>query len=237
MKILYAIKTTQKYLNRVQTILDTWLNDIDDYIFFSDHEDPGKNIILSSSDSSYMGTLDKSLYFFNNTKNIFLEEKSILDEYDWILVCDDDTFVNTKKCNEFVNGKDTSNSIAYCSIISPKKDPRNAIFRDYHNIFNQYNAFHYHSGGAGILISCDTLKKINENVKSEFPFVKNGIRFDDAVIGLNLIKHGVELIDSELFCSQGPSFYGNNDEDIKNKITYHHIDCDKMKVFWDILND
>lgn len=236
MKILYVIKTTKKYLNRIDTVLDTWLNGIDDYIFLSDHEDSEKNIILSSTDSGPWGLIDKSLYFFNNAKNIFLEGKSVLDVYDWILVCDDDTFVNTKKCNEFVMNKDTSDNVAYCSIISPQNNPENAIWAEYHDIFKQYDIFHYHSGGAGILISCNTLSKIHENSNNESPFVKNGIKYEDAGISLNLIKNKVNLIDSELFCSQSPGFYGDSDENVKNKITYHHIDTEKMKTFYSILN-
>lgn len=230
-KILYAVKTTKRYLTRIESILNTWLKDIPDYIFFSDHEDPERNIICASNDSSYLGTLDKSLYFFNNAGKIFLEDKSILDCYDWVFVCDDDTFVNTKLVNDFINDKDTSDRVAYCSVISinNEEDSTNRIFVDYKDVFEECGAFHYYSGGAGILISSNTLKSIDE-------YVKNGIVYDDAVIGLNLIKNNVELVDSKLFNSQPPEHYGRSDESILEKISYHHIKSERMKVLFDILN-
>lgn len=112
-KIFYAIKTTKRYQTRIDSILNTWLTGIDDYIFFSDHEDLDNNIILSSLDSSYEGTLEKFLYFFNNVGSISHKDsdKSVLDYYDWIFVCDDDTFVNTKMLEKFVTECDNEKLI------------------------------------------------------------------------------------------------------------------------------
>ena len=52
-KILYSLKTTRKYENRRKSQLETWLSGIEDYIYYSDHEDIDKNIILASHDDTY----------------------------------------------------------------------------------------------------------------------------------------------------------------------------------------
>lgn len=227
-KVLYAIKTTSKYQSRINSVLETWLSGLDDYIFYSDHEDTSKNIILSSHDSSYEGLVEKSLYFYNNLGNIFINEndESILDYYDWVLVCDDDTFVNTKKVKEFV--KDCDPTKAYCEIISPQKNPDNPIWSEYSDILNQTDL--YYSGGAGILLPTNCIKKINK-------FLDYKIRFEDCTIGITLHRNGIILVDCPLFHSQQPEFWGHSDKDIIDNMTYHHIDENRMYKLQGYLND
>jgi len=218
-KILYALKTTKKYQSRINSVLETWLSGCNDYVFYSDHEDLENNVILSSHDSSYEGLVDKSLYFFNNLGNIFLIDKdhSIIDYYDWILVCDDDTFVNRQMVEKFLHECDDSQ--AYCEVISPQKSPGNYIWTEYSNILRKDDC--YYSGGAGILISTKSIKKINK-------FLDYGMRFEDATIGITLNRNGIKLVDCPLFKSQPPEFWGQSDKDIIDNITYHHISEDRM---------
>lgn len=220
-KILYVVKTTQKHGNRISAILNTWLSGDEDYIFISDHEDLEKNIILTSDDSSYEGVLKKSLFFYNNLNNIKCNgsDVNILDYYDWILSCDDDTFVNTKMVRDFLKKCDKNDLLAYCVNVSPDKYPGNPVWSEYSHIFKDGDC--YFSGGGGILISSCTLKKVNN-------FVDYGNRFDDVAIGLHLHRSGVKLIDCSLFHSTHPEFYGHTDSDIINSITYHHISHDRM---------
>lgn len=219
-KILYVIKTTRKYQNRINAILDTWLSGCEDYIFISDHEDVNKNIILTGTDSSYEGVLKKSLYFYNNLNNIMCKSgMSILDYYDWILSCDDDTFVNTKMVENFLKSCDKNDLSAYCVKVSKEKYPGNPVWNEYPHVFKDGDC--YFSGGGGILISTSTLKKVDNYTDYEN-------RFDDVAIGLHLHRSGVELIDCPLFHSTHPEFYGNTDSDIVNSITYHHINHDRM---------
>lgn len=72
--ILYALKTTKKYESRRKCQLETWLSGIENYIYYSDHEDLENNVIFTSHDDSYQGLMEKSLYFYNNLGNIFLNE-------------------------------------------------------------------------------------------------------------------------------------------------------------------
>jgi hypothetical protein len=52
MKILYVIMHTQNQNERYDNVMNTWGRDVD-CIFYSDHEDLNKNIIISSNDTSY----------------------------------------------------------------------------------------------------------------------------------------------------------------------------------------
>lgn len=227
-KVLYAIKTTKKYEKRINAILNTWLEGIDDYIFYSDHEDLEKNIILSSNDSSYLsGTLSKTLWFFNNLKDIFVtDDKNILDEYKWIFFVDDDTFVNVKNLEKLL--VDLNDSFVYGHLFTREKNSDNPIWNKYKNILKESDC--YHSGGAGYLISTKILKSMSS-------FDDIGIIFDDATIGINLIRNDINLIHNEKFNPENPDFFDKDDIDIVNQITYHHIDPVRMFKLNKILRD
>lgn len=217
-KLLFAIKTTKKYQHRIDTILDTWLKNIDDYIFYSDHEDPEKNVVLASQDTSYLsGTLSKTLWFFNNLNKIFVEDnKTVLEEYDYIFFVDDDTYVNVNNLKQFLNTIDKKS--VYGHMFTPQKNIENPIWNLYKNILKETDS--YHSGGAGYIIPTNILKSVE--------FVDLGIVFDDAAIGINLIRNGVNLVHDERFNPENPEFYHRDNFDIINKITYHHISPSKM---------
>jgi hypothetical protein len=222
-KILFAIKTTEKYESRVNAILDTWLSTVEDYIFYSEHEDSEKNIIKVCDDGSYGGLEIKGLNFFNLLKDIETkDEKKILDYYDWIFFVDDDTFVNCKKINEFV--KTCDNTKAYGEIFTYETHPSNPLYSNPN--FNKLTK--WYSGGAGLLISTNSLKKVEyyENYNS---------RHDDVSIGINLINNGITLENCDLFKSQPPEFWGDVDECVNKKITYHHIDENKMRQLYFLL--
>jgi len=219
-KILFCIKTTKKYQHRINTILDTWLSGIDDFIFYSDHEDTEKNVILSSTDASYFGCLQKTIWTFNNLKNIYLSDKSVLECYDWICVVDDDTFVNTKKLDEYV--EEIVDDSVYGDLITPENNPDNPVWKD----FVPEHDYVYHSGGGGVLIPSKLLLDIE--------FEECGNVWDDVTVGVIFGRNNVPLVDSELFNSQPPDFYGKSDEDVNNVVTYHHISPDRMKSLYEI---
>lgn len=222
-KILYCIKTTKLYENRVNTIFNTWLTGIDDYIFYSEHEDESKNIIKVCEDGTYGGLEIKGLNFFNLIKTIETDKgENILNCYDWLFLVDDDTFVNVKNLNTFAKTADKNK--AYGQIFTFEKDSGNPMFRS--PGFDK--STRWYSGGAGILISSESLKKV-DNYKN---FNTN---HDDVSIGINLTKNGIELIDSDLFNSEPPEVWGEVDEDIIKKITYHHLTEDRMYKLYSIV--
>lgn len=220
-KILFCIKTTRRYQNRIDSIIETWLSGIDDYIFYSDHEDSEKNVILSSHDSSYLGCLHKTIWTLNNLKNIYLSEETILDYYDWICVVDDDTFVNTKKLDEYVETLD--NQSVYGHLFTSTKNPENPIWTS----FKPGHEYVYHSGGAGVLFP----SKIFSSVK----FKECGTVWDDVTVGVILGRNNIPLVHSDLFSPETPEYYDKTDEDVVNMVTYHHINPERMKLMYDIV--
>lgn len=222
-KVLFAIKTTEKYKSRVDAIFNTWLKDIEDYIFYSEHEDENKNIIKVCDDGSYGGLEIKGLNFFNLLKDIETKDgEKILEYYDWIFFVDDDTFVNFKKLNEFIETCDRAK--AYGEIFTYETHPTNPLYSNPN--FNKLTK--WYSGGAGLLISTDSLKKIKyyENYNS---------RHDDVSVGINLISNGIVLENCDLFKSQPPEFWGDNDVEVLKKITYHHISENRMYELYSLL--
>lgn len=227
-KILYSLKTTRKYKSRRDSQLNTWLSKIEDYIYYSDHEDLDNNIIIASHDDSYLGLLEKSLYFYNNLDNIFVNnsQKSILDTYQWIFIGDDDTFVNVSNMEKFLNTCDEE--CAYGCLFSPETHPRNPIWKG--PSYEWKPGETYLSGGAGILVSTKSIRKVNK-------FVSFGVNLtpEDCNIGLNFYRNGIKMVNSFLFNETVPEHYGKSDEDIINKITYHHISEDRMYKMYEYL--
>ena len=226
-KILFCVKTTKKYQDRIDSILDTWLTGIDDYIFYSDHEDSEKNIILSSTDSSYYGVLYKTIWILNNFKNIYISDKNILEEYDWICVVDDDTFVNTKKLDEYVETID--NNSVHGHLFTKTKNPENPIWNNGDvKGFILDKDYTYHSGGAGMLFPTNVLTNIE--------FKDCGTVWDDVTVGIILNNNNIPLVDSNLFNPETPEFHGKDDSDVKNVITYHHIGPERMSKLYAHIN-
>lgn len=222
-KILYAIKTTEKYSERIKSLFDTWMNGIDDYIIYSDHEDVSKNIIKVCEDSSYGGLEDKGINFFNLVKDIDTEDNiPMLEYYDWLFLVDDDTFVNVKKLEEFVS--ENKKEAAYGYVFSYQTHSDNPMFAS--PSFSKNTK--WYSGGAGLLIHTNAFKKVDS-------FVKYNTRHDDVTIGLNFERCGVELIHDDGFHSEAPEFYGHDYSSVHENITYHHIDVDKMKKLYEEL--
>ena len=164
-----------------------------DYIFYSDHEDLDKNIIKSSNDSSYKSNEEK----FCNILNLIPQE---YQNYDWFLFCDNDTFVNTKLLNEKLPDFD-----------------ENIVYGQELNTFHRDRSLFYVSGGAGKLIS----NKILQLIKGNVPNRKTS--YADVTLGYALRELNIPIQDYPLFKSQPPEFYGINDNDVQNFITFHYI--------------
>jgi hypothetical protein len=224
-KILYALKTTKRYENRRKSQLETWLSGIEDYIYYSDHEDLDNNTILASHDDTYEGLVEKSLYFYNNLGNIFIKgsDKSILDSYEWIFVADDDTFVNTKNMKKFL---ETCNDYCAYGYVAHRVDEPGNVWTNFSHIWKSDNK--YASGGGGILVSTKSLKKINK-------FIDYGINFEDCVISLNLLRNGIDIVHENGIHGTIPETFGQTDKDIIDNITYHHISDERMYTLYEYL--
>lgn len=220
--ILVCILHTHKNSSRYDNIVNTWGKNID-YLFYSDEEDLTKNIYKVSNRSDYSSAQEKQVNIINQMPEQYLK-------YDWYFFCDDDTFLNVNKLRNILSKLDT-----------------NIVYGEIRNSWASDRTLYYPMGGAGFLISKNIMFKIHGN------FIDNskyGIYHSDVTLGMNLRRLGVEMspiressIDTKpnqldgcpLLNSQNPSFYGIQDSDVYNYISFHYIkEYNEMKKLNDI---
>jgi hypothetical protein len=209
-KILIYIMTSRNNINRIENIMNTWGSDLD-IVFYSDHEDPTKNIIKVSDRTDYASNEEKQVNALNFLKNLYDEDNiPVLDSYDWIFLIDDDTYVNFKNLQKNIENFDKK--CVYGSIFDSEKDSDNPAYKN--NVIPLDMKFP--SGGAGYLISSETIKEFGE-------FENVGIGAGDLSVGFNLYRRKIEQINNQLFNSQPPRFFNHNKNQISNSISYHYI--------------
>ncbi len=197
MKILYLILHTKKYENNYKNVISTWGRDVD-FLFYSDHEDKGKNIIKVSNRDDYHSNEEK---FVNVVKQL---PKEYLN-YDWFFFCDNDTYVNTKLLNDSI----TKFNIDF-------------IYGQEIHTWTPDLSLGYFSGGAGYLVSNKILRHMIDNLKNY------NTGFSDVTFGLYIREHNIQKLPSDLFKSQPPEYYYINLEDTKNYISFHYIKTFEM---------
>jgi hypothetical protein len=207
MKILYVIMHTQNQNERYDNVMNTWGRDVD-CIFYSDHEDLNKNIIISSNDTSYKSNEEK----FCNILNLIPDR---YQDYDWFLFCDNDTFVNTKLLSEKITDFD-----------------ENIVYGQELNTYHSDKSLYYVSGGAGKLVSNKILQLIKGNVPNR------NTTYADVTLGYALRDLNISIQDYPLFKSQPPEFYKINDNDVQNFITFHYIKTTElMNKLYNLTNE
>lgn len=192
-KILYVLLHGSMNPDRYFNVKESWGKNVD-CLFYSDHEDNEKNIVKVSNRTDYHSNEDKHI------NALHYVSKNIKD-YEWFFFCDDDTFVNTKKLEEFVDTLDKE--FVHGSVIS--------------GTWPGDTSLSYCSGGAGYLIHSELLSKITQHVR----ILNTG--YSDVTLGLFLRELGIKSIDYNFFKSQSPSFYGISVDDVSNYITFHYI--------------
>lgn len=205
-KLLYVILHTCTRPDRYDGIVNSWGKDVD-YLFYADCEDVSKKIIKVSDDSTYSSNEPKHV----NVIKYLIENDY---QYEWFFFCDDDTFVNTKKLEsylDFFNQEKISGSV----IKTWGKDPN----------------LEYCSGGAGYIIHNSVLKKI-----SEFINVKQ-TGYSDVTVGLYAKELNIGFDNYDGFKSQDPKHYNVDKSTIKDMFTYHYIPSKEMSEYYQLIKE
>jgi len=224
MKILCTIKTGINHKkNRIPFLEKTWAKNID-HLYFSDYEDEEYDMIKTTDNTTYVGAGEKGINFLNLIKDIEYNNEKVIDIYDWFFYVDDDTFVNIDNLKNFVKTADKNKVYGY--IFDSEKNPDNPMYQ--RNIISKISKFP--SGGAGVLISSEVIKRVSN---FEF-FVVPSFGHDDVDMGLNFDMYKIEQVNSNLFNSQTPEFHCHNETQIKESITYHHVDSDLMQRLYEL---
>jgi hypothetical protein len=211
MKILLLLISTRKFKNtRLKYVTDTWLNDVDNYIIISDENNDNPKTIKATNDDSYESNTIKNLfalkYAYDNYNN-----------YDWIFICDDDAFINYENLKIELIKYPLDEPIMVGQII---------------NCFPEEKELYYCSGGAGYATNMNAVKKMYNTICN----YKTNIQFADVVIGKIAKIDNIKLIDNDKFRGQPPKFYNYENNEIKNKISFHYIrEPEHMNDLYNIL--
>lgn len=199
MNLSALVITTEKHVStRCSAVIQTWGQDMDRILFASDHDSP-PNFYKASEDSSYYSAEEKmtnGLLYFED------------EEFDWLFICDDDTFCNVKNIRAFIDGLDKDRLGCY--------GHTDRTYRERPDLL-------YASGGAGFVISKKTHGAICKVIMSnDLP----AVGWSDVRFGLYCEIAGVEMIDSDLFKWDTPVSLGI--QDVSLYVSFHHIDKGEM---------
>ena len=195
MSICYIILTCEKYLpTRGEWQKDTWLKKIgqDAYYFLSAKPDSHNRVLGWNTDDDYKSAPVKYIEFFKNTRQL-------LSKYDWIVMCDDDTYIYHNRLSNYLKAF----------------NPQEKIYIGY-----QWNhqPIPYMSGGAGFVLSATLYNELCDYAQKK-P-MKNDY-YSDLSIGwwINDIG-GVRFINDEHF---SPWDHTQAVFKPNNTYTYHYV--------------
>lgn len=197
MSITYVILTCEAYLpTRCKAIRDTWLNDVSNYVFLSAHPNEAENVLGWNTPDNRDSCSKKYIEFFRN---------HTLDS-DWIVFCDDDTFVFPSRLEAFLQTKNPDDSL-YIGYEFPGCDPPGGL-----------------SGGAGFVLSRTAYTQLCSYLRStDDVWVST---YSDVSISIWLLKRmtGVRKLEDSRF---HPRLCWTPHE-FQSAFTFHYVTPDKM---------
>ena len=175
-KLFCIILTSDKsYKKKAKIIYESWANKCDDYRFITMVPNDIKSKINNNNSTNEFK--NKSIEFNYDEKLKFLQPADLIHDsyeeltskvyhtlkdvykrhnnFDWYLKADDDTFIFVDNLKSFLNEKNSSMPITYgynFKVIVPNG---------------------YHSGGAGYVLSKESLNRIGSKLSNDFKFCPN----------------------------------------------------------------
>jgi len=138
MKVLYVVLACDAYYpTRCQWQKETWLSRVKHHVFLGSRMQPEKSMVGWDTTDDYHSCPLKYIHFMR---------KFALDEYDWVVFVDDDTFVFPERLEGYLSTLDS----AACLYVG-------AICND---------GWIFMSGGAGFAVSKPLLARLHEYTQS-----------------------------------------------------------------------
>ncbi len=203
--------TTGKYhATRVRAIRETWGKGIEESVFFfTDEKGESPQFIPLEVPSDYQSASIKAVLAL-----ILSWERLGGPSLDWVMVCDDDTFIYVDALRDFLKDKNPDESVCYCQEI-------------YH--FPDLPKLHYPSGGAGFLLSRKALSQLSVPLRTckLYPF-------SDVTVGVCMAEQGIRLVNTPGIYSQPPEIanqelvHQGKEGIVERPITFHYIPPERM---------
>lgn len=201
MSICYIVLTCEKYLpTRCEAIRNTWLRDVDHYFFLSAKSNPDKRVLGWDTPDDYQSCSKKYIDFFRN----------MTIDADWIVFCDDDTFVFPKRLKRAL------------SALSPKRN----LYIGYEFPDASEPAM---SGGAGFVLSRNAYTQLCSYIRSannEDVWVST---YTDISVS-KWLQHTVQL--EKIIDSRFHPYACKTNEDFKHAFTFHYISPSDMSIYY-----
>ena len=109
------LKTTHKYVDRVERCLATWLKDLD-YVCLTDKITGKFNEFSGSENDTYDSNEEKTITLINR-----IRETDLFSDYDWLIFIDDDAILNVKYFEYLLPFLDKDRFYGLCMNGCPKK--------------------------------------------------------------------------------------------------------------------
>ena len=228
MKIKFVILTCPKYHDtRLKTIEETWgLNK--DILWLSD-ENIGNNII--GFDDIPRG------YDYVWMKYLRLFERVDINA-DWVVFCDDDTWVNYKNLYSILENNNTDEPIVIGRLgyLGPDGTDLNGQQTGYPIASikgdNSELPLSYCGGGAGFALNIKAFKSIKNYINSNVNKVT--AYHSDVTIGFWMRNSGIKMINNDTFWWGTHKSLNHSDEEVVSNTTYHYVDSELMKHYFEI---
>jgi hypothetical protein len=207
--------TTKANANRQQSILDTWLKNYFNYVFYTDFDSGVGNQIELTTNTKVDSGGEKHILEIQR----IMREK-LYDINEWFYFCDDDTVLNLNLIFNFI-----------------KNAEKNKVYGAIGNTWQEDTSLFYASGGAGYLVHCDIFKN------KSYPRLKS-ITWGDVQFGLWMRENNIIPVHMDEFKWDEPHIFGlniNNIEHkktIKNYFSFHYIkNNETRKILTDIFEN
>lgn len=184
-RILCTVFTYKKNFNlKAQYVDKTWGKRCDKTIFMSGHLNETEKQAYSHMDIVYLNVTDTNrLNLTTKTiQTLLYANKNLINQFDWILKADDDTYVIMENLKEFLANKCPTDNTYYGFRYKPYKPDT------FQHDFN--------SGGAGYVISNKVVRQFSENYVSNTKFCRNTTGSEDVDIAKCLKDMNVQVGDS-----------------------------------------
>ena len=211
--IEYIVITYPKNHHICYSILETW--GVSKKILFLSDIDGGSNIRNFGGDIGYKNIYTKYIGLFKN----------YTPKSDWIVFCDDDSFILEKNLIDFLKYISPELNICVGKIGELSQSGLDAKGKrtgfPYKSLSGKNISLPllYPSGGAGFVISNNTFKLIKEMIYDDPETAFNS----DVAMGFWLRRVGASLLHNSKFNHTHPELLDHSDDTIRQSISYHYI--------------